>query len=225
SYDTFMLLQGSSSANLLPISSVLGDIRAVKRPDELEKLKKATEITERAFFEICDFIKPGMSELEVANNLDFILRREGSDLDGRQMTVASGFRSALPHGRPSDKIIEKGDVIILDFGSVFKGYHSDITRTIAVGEPAEELKKIHRIVLDALTLAKENIKIGMTGKEVDQIARDYISGKGYGENFGHGGGHGLGLALHENPFFSPTSNQIVQENMVITIEPGIYIPG
>lgn len=223
-FDTFTLLNEKCSANLVPINSVFGDIRAIKTPDEIENFKIASNITDRAFAEICDFIKAGMSELEVANNLEFILKREGSDFDGRQMTVASGFRSALPHGRPSDKVIETGDMIMLDFGSVYKGYHSDMTRTIAVGEPADELKEVHQIVLDALTLTKEKIQVGMAGKEVDAISRDYIREKGYGEKFGHGSGHGLGLAIHENPFFSPSSNHIVQENMVITIEPGIYIP-
>ncbi|MEH7123750.1 Xaa-Pro peptidase family protein [Bacillus sp. JJ1773] len=222
-YEKFIMLSEKVNATLVPISAFLSEFRAIKTPEEIAKLKKAAEITEKAFVEICEFIRPGLSEFEVANQLNFILRREGGDMDGRQMTVASGYRSALPHGRPSNKIIQDNEMIILDFGALYQGYHSDITRTIAIGNPPEELKKIHGIVLEALTYSKENIKVGMSGKEVDALARDYIHEKGYGEYFGHGGGHGLGLAIHENPFFSSTSDHILQENMVITIEPGIYI--
>lgn len=224
SFDMFTLFKDKCPSKLKPVSGFFKEFRAIKTTEEIAKLKKAAEITEKAFSEIYNIIKPGMSELEIANQLEFILKREGSDMNGRQMTVASGYRSALPHGRPSDKIIEEDEMIILDFGAVYQGYHSDITRTIAVGNPADELKKIHGIVLGALNHSKRNIKPGMNGKEVDFLARQYIKDKGYGNNFGHGGGHGLGLALRENPFFSPSSENILQENMVITIEPGIYIP-
>lgn len=223
SYDIFMKLKEDSLVELKPVSSFFENLRAIKDSKELVKLKKAAEITEKAFEEILTFIKPGMSELEVANNLDFLMRREGADFNGRNMSVASGYRSALPHGRPSEKIIEENEMILLDFGAVYQGYHSDITRTIAIGTPVDELKQIHQIVYDALHLTKEKIEVGMTGKQVDAIARNYISKKGYGDYFGHGTGHGLGYAIHERPFLSPSSDDVLQENMVVTIEPGIYI--
>lgn len=225
SYDTYKQLEKSLPVQLHPVSSFFDPIRAVKNDDELKKLRKAAHITELAFNKIIEFIEPGISELEVAYNLEFILRKLGADLKGRNMSVASGSRSALPHGRPSNKIIEKNDMILLDFGAVYEGYHSDITRTICLGKPVDELIKIHQIVLDALNLTKEQIKVGMTGQEVDAIARNYISNHGYGQYFGHGTGHGLGYEIHEKPFLSPSSTDYITENMVLTIEPGIYLPG
>jgi Xaa-Pro aminopeptidase len=139
--------------------------------------------------------------------------------------VASGYRSALPHGVASDKIIEKGDFVTLDFGAYYHGYVSDITRTIAVGDPEAKLKEIYDIVLEAQKRGVAGIKPGMSGKEADALTRDYITEKGYGEYFGHSTGHGIGLEVHEGPALSLKSDLVLEPGMVVTVEPGIYIPG
>lgn len=223
-YDKFIALNESASVEFIPTTAFFSEFRARKSEDELLKIKKAAEITDKAYKEILKFIKPGKSELEVANELDYILKALGSDFVSRSMTVASGARSALPHGRPSDKIIGENEVVILDFGAIFKGYHSDMTRTVMLGTPDKKLYEIYNIVHEALIYSQNNIKAGMDGQEVDFLVRKYINEKGYGEYFGHGSGHGIGLAIHEDPFFSPVSNHQLLENMVITIEPGIYLP-
>lgn len=152
------------------------------------------------------------------------MRKLGATSSSFDTIVASGVRSSLPHGVASNKVVEKGDMITLDFGAYYQGYCSDMTRTIAVGEPDPKLKEIYSIVHDALEHALAGIKIGMTGKEADALTRDLIRDKGYGDNYGHGMGHGIGLYIHEDIFMNTTCEQHVEEGMVLTIEPGIYIP-
>lgn len=224
SHSRFLSLNENLSAELIGVDSFFSEFRTQKTKDEIIKIKKAAEITDKAYLKILDFIEPGKSELEVANELEYILKSLGSDFNSRDMTVASGIRSSLPHGRPSEKIIGDNEMVILDFGAVYQGYHSDMTRTVSIGTPDKKLIEIYGIVHDALKHCENNIKIGMDGREVDALVRDYIKKEGYGEYFGHGSGHGIGLAIHEDPFFSPVSNHILLENMVVTIEPGIYIP-
>ena len=165
-----------------------------------------------------------MTELQVSNELEFFMRKRGATSSSFDTIVASGVRSALPHGVASDKVIEVGDFVTLDFGAIYNGYISDTTRTVAVGEPSEQLKEIYQVVLDSQLLALEKVKPGMTGKEADAIARDYIASKGYGEAFGHSLGHGIGLEVHEGPGLSFRSDVVLEPGMVITIEPGIYLP-
>ena len=153
------------------------------------------------------------------------MRSQGATSSSFDIIVASGLRSALPHGVASDKKIEQGDLITLDFGALYQGYVSDITRTVAVGEPSDKLKEIYKIVLDSQVLALEKIKPGMTGIEADAIARDHIKSKGYGEAFGHSTGHGIGLEVHEGPGLSFRSETVLEPNMAVTVEPGIYLPG
>ncbi|SEP78578.1 Xaa-Pro aminopeptidase [Ignavigranum ruoffiae] len=212
-------------AELIETQNVIENIRLIKDEAELEILKEACKITDEAFDHILTFIKPGVSEIAVANELEHFLKGKGAEGMSFDTIVASGVRSAMPHGVASEKLIEQGDMVTLDFGCYYKGYSSDITRTIAVGEVDPKLKEIYQIVLDAHLKVIAEAKAGMTGKEIDAIARDYITEKGYGEYFGHSTGHGLGLDVHEQPTVSVRGENVILENMVITDEPGIYIAG
>lgn len=212
-------------AELVPTSGLVEKIRLIKTEDELTIIKQACKIADDAYEHILTFIKPGMTELEVSNELEFFMRKQGATSSSFDIIVASGTRSALPHGVATEKVIESGDFVTLDFGAYYNGYVSDVTRTLAVGEPSDKLKEIYQVVLDSQLLALEKIKPGMTGKEADAISRDYIASKGYGEAFGHSLGHGIGLEVHEGPGLSSRSDVVLEPGMVITIEPGIYLPG
>ncbi|KYG57958.1 M24 family metallopeptidase [Planococcus maritimus] len=224
-FATYSQYQDKLSATLEPVSGLIEQLRMVKAPEEIDVLKAAAKIADDAFEHICTYIKPGMTELQVSNELEFFMRSQGATSSSFDIIVASGLRSALPHGVASDKKIEQGDLITLDFGALYQGYVSDITRTVAVGEPSDKLKEIYKIVLDSQVLALEKIKPGMTGIEADAIARDYIKSKGYGEAFGHSTGHGIGLEVHEGPGLSFRSETVLEPNMAVTVEPGIYLPG
>lgn len=212
-------------AELVPTSGLVEKIRLIKTEDELTIIKQACKIADDAYEHILTFIKPGMTELDVSNELEFFMRKQGATSSSFDIIVASGTRSALPHGVATDKVIETGDFVTLDFGAYYNGYVSDVTRTLAVGQPSDKLKEIYQVVLDSQLLALEKIKPGMTGKEADAISRDYIASKGYGEAFGHSLGHGIGLEVHEGPGLSSRSDVVLEPGMVITIEPGIYLPG
>lgn len=225
SYATFQAYAGQVKAELIPVSSIIEKLRLIKTEDEIKILKEAADIADLAFKHILDYIKPGITELEVSNELEFFMRKCGAVSSSFDIIVASGFRSALPHGVASDKVIESGDFVTLDYGALHKGYISDITRTVAVGEPSDQLKEIYSIVLESQLRSMEQIRPGMTGKEADAIARDYIAEKGYGENFGHSLGHGIGLEVHEGPGLSARSHVVLEPGMAVTVEPGIYVPG
>lgn len=224
SYGLYELYKKEVKAELKPTSGIIEKLRMVKTADEIAVLKDAAKIADDAFQHILTFIRPGVTELEVSNELEFFMRKQGATSSSFSIIVASGQRSALPHGVATDKVIESGDFVTLDFGALYNGYISDITRTIAVGEPSEKLKEIYNIVLAAQELALKEIKPGMTGIEADKIARDYIASKGYGEAFGHSTGHGIGLEVHEGPGLSSKSTVVLEPNMVVTVEPGIYLP-
>ena len=225
SYAMYESYKKAVNTELVPVSGLIEKIRLIKTPQEITIIKAAADIAEAAFEHILTFIAPGKTELEVSNELEFFMRKQGASSPSFDIIVASGLRSALPHGVATDKVIEKGDFVTLDFGALYNGYVSDVTRTVAVGEPSEKLKEIYQVVLDAQLLSLEKIKPGMTGIEADAIARDYIKSKGYGEAFGHSLGHGIGLEVHEGPGLSFRSDTVLEEGMVITIEPGIYLPG
>ena len=211
--------------DLVPVSGLIESLREVKETVEIETIKKACSISDAAFNYILGVIKPGMSEIEVANLLDFHMRSLGASGVSFETIVASGLRSAMPHGVASSKLIEKGDFVTLDFGCYYEGYVSDMTRTIAVGEPTEKLKEIYQITLEAQLKVLEVAKPGMTGKELDAVARDHIKSFGYGEAFGHSTGHGIGLEIHEGPNVSKLAEKAFVPGNVITNEPGIYLPG
>ncbi|WP_338651978.1 Xaa-Pro peptidase family protein [Lysinibacillus sp. Y5S-8] len=223
-YYAYQLMANKLTATLKPLSNIVENLRMIKTPEEIEIIKKAAWISDEAFKHILTFIKPGVSEIEIAYELESHMRKNGATGAAFDMIIASGHRSALPHGVASSKIIEQGDMLTLDFGAYYQGYRSDMTRTIAVGEPPEQLKEIYQIVYDSLQHALSNMKAGMTGQNADSYTRDYITAKGYGDNYGHGAGHGIGLDIHENIFMSTVCEDILEENMVLTVEPGIYVP-
>lgn len=210
---------------LVPTSGIIENLRLIKTPAEIKILKEAADVADRAFTHILNFIRPGITELAVSNELEFFMRKEGATSSSFDTIVASGKRSALPHGVATDKVIETGDLVTLDYGAYYNGYVSDITRTVAVGQPSEKLVKIYDIVLEAQLRGMAGIKPGMTGKEADALTRTFINEKGYGEYFGHSTGHGIGLEIHEGPALSIKSDLILQPGMAVTVEPGIYVPG
>ncbi|REK55574.1 M24 family metallopeptidase [Parageobacillus thermoglucosidasius] len=225
SYATFKAYEQAVNAELVPTSLVVEKLRLIKSESEIKILKEAAAIADAAFEHILSFIRPGVKEIEVANELEFFMRKQGATSSSFDTIVASGYRSALPHGVATDKVIEKGELVTLDFGAYYNGYCSDITRTVAVGEISDELKTIYNIVLEAQLRGMKGIKPGMTGKEADALTRDYITEKGYGDYFGHSTGHGIGLEIHEGPTLSARSDIVLAPGMVVTVEPGIYIPG
>ncbi len=208
----------------VPLGDEIRSLRGVKNSEEIEIIRQATKLNAVAFEEILPLIKAGSSEREVALALEFALKKRGGEDKAFDFIVASGHRGALPHGVASDKTIREGELVTIDFGVRWQGYHSDETVTVAVGKVSDKLKAVYDIVLAAHDLAIEKIRPGMPLREVDGLARQYIADQGYGEYFGHGLGHGVGLEIHEYPVLSPRSKDIAEEGMVVTIEPGIYIP-
>ena len=211
-------------AKLISLEGEIKNIRALKDKQELTLLRTSIEIASKAFLEILERFKEGVVEREVALELEWSMKRNGAEALGFDIIIASGKRSALPHGKASAKRVEKGDFILIDFGSEFQGYHSDQTRTVVCGGPSSEQQKIYRIVKEAHDKAIERVRPGIPISEVDGAARDHIRNEGYGEYFGHGLGHGIGVAVHEDPVVNSENKELVQEGMVFTIEPGIYIP-
>ncbi len=200
SYGTYELYKNVIQADLVPVSGLIEKIRLIKTAQEINIIKVACEIADHAFTHILDYIKPGKTELDVSNELEFFMRQQGATQSSFDTIVASGLRSALPHGVATNKVIEKGDFVTLDFGALYNGYISDITRTVAVGEPSEKLVEMYNTVLASQLLALEKVGPGLTGIQADAIARDYLTEKGYGEAFGHSLGHGIGLEVHE-PYY------------------------
>lgn len=224
-YSAFETYKAALDATLVPVTGLLEKMRLIKDESELAIIREAVQIADAAFDHIIGFIRPGIKEIDVSNELEFFMRKKGAVSSSFDIIVASGFRSALPHGVASDKVIEKGELVTLDFGAYYKGYCSDITRTVAVGEPSDELKKIYNTVLEAQLRGVQGIKPGLTGKQADALTRDYITEQGYGEYFGHSTGHGLGMEVHEGPGLSHRSDTVLEPDMVVTVEPGIYIAG
>lgn len=212
------------NVEFIPLKESEGNIRIIKDQEELNNIKKAAEIADKAFKHILDYVKPGVTERDVAIELEFFMKNNGATGLSFESIVASGWRSSLPHGVATDKKINLGELLTLDYGCVYNGYCSDMTRTIVIGKADEKQKKIYGIVLKAQKEALAHIKPGVLGKDVDKIARDIIIEAGYGDYFGHGLGHGVGLAIHEEPRLSPAGETVLETNMVVTDEPGIYIP-
>ncbi len=206
-------------------SQKLNTLRMVKTDRELELMQKAEAIACRAFERIIGFIKPGLSEKAVAAELEYYIRQEGGDGPAFETIAISGARCSLPHGVPTDKLIEKGDFVTMDFGALVQGYCSDMTRTVVVGKATERQKEVYDIVKAAQQAGLEYISAGVSGRDADLAARSIIEGAGYGECFRHSLGHGVGLLIHELPNLAPKSDIVLKDNMVVTCEPGIYIPG
>lgn len=206
------------------VTGLISKLRIKKDREEISLIKTAAAVTDLAFTHILDFIKPGCTEREIALELEFFMKKQGAERNAFDFIVASGKRSSLPHGVASDRVIRDGDFITMDFGCFYNGYCSDMTRTIVVGKPTKKQRDIYDIVLKAQQEVKKRVKAGMLCKDVDAIARDIITDKGYGSRFGHGLGHGIGVEVHEEPRVSYTSDTVLEDGMVITDEPGIYIP-
>ncbi|MDF2572698.1 MAG: ypdF [Sporomusa sp.] len=208
---------------LIPVK--LDALRMVKDQYELDVLTKAVEIADSAFNEVLKVLKPGLTELDIALELEYQMRKLGAEKTAFDTIIASGVRGALPHGKASSKIIEVGDFVTMDFGAVYQGYHSDMTRTVVIGKANDKQRTIYNIVLAAQLAGVKAVKAGKIGKEVDQVSRQIINDAGYGEYFGHGLGHGVGLFIHEEPRLSPAGDNELAEGMVVSVEPGIYLPG
>lgn len=208
-----------------PIGYEITNMRNIKTARELEYIKKAESIGDQVFSEILAFIKPGMSELEIAAQIEYLLKVRGGSCVSFPAIVASGINSSMPHAVPSAKKVEIGDFLTMDFGCVYEGYCSDMTRTIVIGKASEKQKEIYNTVLKAQLAALEFLKAGYKGKEVDKVARDIIYGAGYEGCFGHGLGHSVGLNIHENPRLSALEETVILAGMTETVEPGIYIKG
>lgn len=209
----------------VPFGSTIEELRQVKDEEELKMIKKAVEIADGTFTHILGVIKPGIREVELAAEMEYHMKKLGATGPSFDTIVASGVRAAMPHGVASEKKLEAGDVITFDFGALYKGYCSDMTRTVFLGSAKDELRRIYGIVLEAHNRSKEGARRGKTGKEVDLIARKIIAEAGFGDNFGHGLGHAVGLEIHEEPRFSMTCATQIKDGMVMTIEPGIYVGG
>ena len=229
SYSTYEVLKGAEEMTWIPTKNVVEKFRQIKEEGELEKLAKAESIGDLAFKAIVPFIqkhwKDGLTENEVALEIERVMRQNGATGTSFNTIVASGAKSSLPHAVPGDEPLKKGDFVVMEFGCIYEGYCSDMTRTVVIGEASEKHKEIYETVLAAQKAALEGIRPGLKGKEIDAMARDYITKAGYGEYFGHGLGHSVGIEIHENPRFSMMEEQVIEEGMVITVEPGIYVPG
>ncbi len=206
------------------LEAKINELRMVKTEEEIKCIKKAQQIAEDAFEHILTFIRPGVTEKRIALELDFYMLSHGAEALSFETIAVTGKKTSMPHGVPDDTIVENGDFVTMDFGAVYKGYHSDMTRTVAVGNVSEEQKEIYNIVLKAQKASLESLKKGVSCKDADAAARNVIANAGYGEYFGHGTGHGVGIEIHELPNLSPRSDAIVQVGNVVTVEPGIYIP-
>jgi len=211
-------------AEFVPLPDV-DRLRWVKDPAEIAALARAAEISDAAFIHILGVLRPGLSERDAAVELETFMRHAGAERVSFDSVLASGPRSALPHGRATDRRMAAGDLVTLDFGAVFDGYASDCTRTVVLGTPGDHQRRIYDVVLDAQQTAIAAIRPGVSSREVDAVGRSVIEAAGFGEAFGHALGHGIGLDVHEGPPLSPRNETMLEPGMALTVEPGIYLPG
>lgn len=204
---------------------LLCNMRIIKSSAEIEKIRQAQKITEAAYAEILNYIKPGVKECDIALELEYLIRKKGAQDVSFDLITITGQKTSMPHGVPDKTIVKDGDFFTMDIGAVYDGYRSDMTRTVAIGSVTERQREIYSIVLNAQLTALSAIQAGVKCSEVDAAARQVISKAGYGEYFGHAAGHGVGLDIHENPRLSPRDDTILSAGMVVTDEPGIYLPG
>jgi len=216
---------GKVESALVPAEGLVESLRSIKEPEELASIERAAALADSAFRYIMAEIRPGMTEKEAAWEIERYLRERDSEAVPFEIIVASGPNAALPHARPTDRPIATSEPVILDLGARVNGYCSDISRTLCLGPQDDTFRRIYDLVLQAQLTALDGIRAGMTGAEADGLARAVIRNGGYGQSFGHGLGHGVGLAVHEEPRIGPTSTAVVAEDMVFTVEPGIYVNG
>ena len=213
------------SKEFVPVKGLVEELRMIKDEYEIESTRKAAVIGNKTFTHMCEFIKPGMTEKEISAELGHYMMVCGAEGLSFSTIVASGPNGSKPHAVPSERRVQKGDFITMDYGCLYEGYCSDMTRTVALGEPTQEMRDVYNIVLEAQTACCSYVKAGITGIEGDKIARDVIEKAGYGEYFGHGTGHGTGLEIHELPRLAPKYAGVIPENATTSVEPGIYLPG
>ena len=210
---------------LVPTYDLVDTMRAVKEPGELEALRDAVALADAAFAHLLGIAKPGVTERELAWEIEAFLRTDGSEGVAFNPIVASGPNASMPHHVPGDRPIQAGEPIILDGGARVKGYCSDITRTVVIGEADEQFKRLYSVVLEAQTRAEQRIRAGMTGAKAYSLAQKVMAAAGLGEELAHSLGHGVGLAIHEKPYLRKTSEEVLEDGMVFSIEPGVYLPG
>ena len=210
---------------LVPAADLLAELRAVKDPEELEIMIAAQRIAEKALTDILNEIRPGVTEKEIAARLQYLMLHYGAEDKSFDPIVVSGPNGSLPHGVPSEKVIQAGEFVTMDFGCIYHGYCSDMTRTVAVGFATEEMQKVYQTVLSAQQAGIAAARAGITGRDVDAAARAVIAAAGYGAYFGHSFGHGVGVEIHEAPNASPSNEQPLPAGAVISAEPGVYLPG
>lgn len=212
------------NVEFLPLRDKIEEIRRCKEAGEIELIRKAVAIATRAVAEVLRDLRPGVRERDLSNELEYRMKGLGAEGPSFPTIVAAGPRAALPHGESSDRTIGEGEAVIMDFGARVDGYCSDETCTFVLGEPSKEIMEIHSVVNHARRLGLEAVKPGMAARELDAVVREAIERAGYGQFFGHGTGHGVGIAVHEAPSVNSSGEMVLEENMVLTVEPGIYIP-
>lgn len=229
SYANYCKIKESINANnikaeLVPADFLIDDLRVVKSPDEVECIRRALAVAELAFSQTLAFVKPGVREKDLAWELEKRMRDLGAEGLSFPPIVASGPNSALPHAIPTERTVKENEPLLFDWGAILDGYCSDTSRTLSVGKPSDTFLELHGILFEAQKKAIEGIKPGANTKDIDAIARDHITQAGYGKKFGHGLGHGVGLEIHESPRLSPLKDTLLEQGMIVTVEPGIYIP-
>ena len=225
SHRDWLTLQETFGVEFRPSAEILAGLRASKDEAELRDMTAAQRIAEKALDEVLGILRPGLTEKEVAAELVYRMYKYGGEANSFDPIVVTGAKTSLPHGVPGDKVIQAGDFVTMDFGTMYNGYCSDMTRTVAVGHATEEMKKIYALVLEAQLAGIDAARAGVPGNEIDGAARRVIADAGYGEYFGHGFGHSLGLEIHEAPNANPMNDKPMPEGAVVSAEPGIYLPG
>lgn len=226
SVDEMLRIQETFPGTLKPVPDMVSAMRRVKSEEEIDSIRAASQLAEGVLMDLLTTLEAGLPERELAARFEYEFKKRGASGASFDMIALFGSRTSLPHGEPGDKALEPGDVVLLDFGCRLNGYCSDLTRTYAFGSiPGDWLEDIYHLILAAQEKALEVLCPGMRGRELDAVARDLIAGAGHGEHFGHGLGHGVGIEIHEGPRLNPESEIILEEGMVVTIEPGVYLPG
>lgn len=225
SADALERWKGALPCELAPAQGLLDGLRSAKDEEELDRMRQAQRITDEAFRELLNFIRPGLTERDVAARLVYELLRRGGRKVSFDPIVAAGANGSMPHAVPGETVIQPGMFVTMDFGCVYEGYCSDMTRTVAVGQPTEEMERVYHTVLEAQRAGIAAARAGVTGSEVDRAARQVIQQAGYGAFFSHSFGHSLGLEIHESPNASPSEQTVFPAGAVISAEPGIYLPG
>jgi len=226
SFEQYMKLKEKlEGVELVGIPSLAGPLRMIKDSEEAEAIRRSCQLVSQSLEEILSLVRPGMTEMEIAALFEYNLKMNGADREGFETIVASGPRSAMPHAHASQRAIRSGEFLKIDGGSRWRGYHSDITRTVVLGSPTSREREIFQIVLEAHDQALAAVRTGLVAEDLDGVARKVIEQAGYGSYFGHGTGHGVGLSIHEEPRIGKGSRTALAEGMTFTIEPGIYLPG